>query len=55
MNKALVYATYGWLTASGVLHFSIDVASQYVRGKYWEPRVSVGFYCVLAVAAALTR
>ena len=119
MNKSLVYATYGWLAVSGVLHFSVDVVSQYVRGKrvpglestlyyglnsafaigqvvfglfglflawrdmnlltqtpamlltiaaglswlaitfafmqYWEPRVSVGLFCLLAVAAALTR
>jgi len=119
MNKALVYATYGWLAASGVLHFAIDVVSQYVRGKrapglestlyyglnsafalgqvafgllglflawramslltqtpvmlltiaaglgwlaitfafmqYREPRVSVGLFCVLAIAAASTR
>jgi hypothetical protein len=29
----LTYATYGWLTLGGTLHFSIDVLSQYLGGK----------------------
>jgi hypothetical protein len=28
----LLYAAYGWLLLSGLLHFGIDVVSQYVRG-----------------------
>lgn len=33
MTKHLVYMAYGWLTFTGVVHFSIDVISQHVRGK----------------------
>ncbi len=33
MHKNLLYAAYGFLLLSGVLHFSIDVVSQYLRGK----------------------
>ncbi len=34
MNKYFVFATYGWLTLSGLLHFSIDVVSHALRGKH---------------------
>ncbi|MFV3129503.1 hypothetical protein [Niveispirillum sp. KHB5.9] len=33
MQKYIIHAAFGWLTLSGVLHFIIDVAAQYVRGK----------------------
>lgn len=33
MHKILVYAAYGWLALGGMLHFAIDVAAQYLRGK----------------------
>ena len=29
----LLYAAYGWLLLSGTLHFAIDVAGQYARGR----------------------
>jgi hypothetical protein len=32
MHKYLIYTAYGWLALTGVLHFVIDVASQYLRG-----------------------
>ncbi len=34
MNKYLVFATYGWLTLSGTLHFLVDVVSHAIRGKH---------------------
>lgn len=119
MNKYLVFATYGWLTLSGTLHFIIDVVSHAVRGKhppgpettlyyglnsafslgqvafgalglflawralplltqtpvlaltlmtglgwwaitfmfmtYWEPKLNVGIFCALALAALIVR
>ncbi|MDO8421654.1 MAG: hypothetical protein Q7S99_05790 [Parvibaculum sp.] len=119
MHKYIVYAAYGWLALSGVLHFAIDVISQHLRGKrepslettlyyglhsafalgqvvfgllglflawramhlltqtpamllsvaaalgwlaitflfmeYWEPKLSVGIFCVLIVAAFVSR
>jgi hypothetical protein len=33
MRSKLLYAAYGWLLFSGVVHFTIDVLSQYLRGK----------------------
>ncbi len=33
MAKYLTYAAFGWLAFTGVMHFAIDVVSQYVRGK----------------------
>ncbi|WP_213769248.1 hypothetical protein [Caballeronia sp. dw_19] len=33
MHRALVYVAFGWLTFGGMMHFLIDVISQYVRGK----------------------
>lgn len=32
MHKYILYAAYGWLTLGGLLHFLIDVVSQYARG-----------------------
>ena len=119
MHKYIVYAAYGWLTLTGILHFAVDVVSQHLRGKhppgiettlyyglhsafalgqvafgllglfmawrathllsetpamilsvavalgwlaitfvfmeYWEPKLNVGIFCVLIVAAFATR
>lgn len=33
MPAYIHYAAFGWLAVSGVLHFVIDVLSQYLRGK----------------------
>jgi len=119
MHKYIVYAAYGWLALTGVLHFVVDVVSQYLRGKrepsvettlyyglnsafslgqvafgvlglflawramhlldetpvlilsvlaafgwlaitflfmeYWEPKLNVGIFCVLILAACITR
>lgn len=32
MHQNLIYAAYGWLTLTGIMHFVIDVVSQYLRG-----------------------
>lgn len=119
MHKYIVYAAYGWLALTGVLHFAVDVVSQYLRGKrapslettlyyglnsafslgqvafgllgiflawramhllsetpalvlsvaaafgwlaitflfmeYWEPKLNVGIFCLLMIAASITR
>jgi hypothetical protein len=33
MHTFLLYASYGWLLLGSLLHFSIDVLSQYWRGE----------------------
>lgn len=33
MRTKFLYAAYGWLLFGGLLHFCIDVISQYVRGR----------------------
>ena len=33
MRTRFLYAAYGWLLFAGVVHFCIDVVSQYVRGR----------------------
>ena len=33
MRTTILYAAYGWMLVMGVLHFGVDVMSQYVRGK----------------------
>ncbi len=33
MKTYLAHIAFGWLAATGVLHFLVDVVSQYVRGK----------------------
>jgi len=33
MKNYLIYAAFGWLSLTGLLHFIIDVVSQYIRGK----------------------
>ena len=52
MNKALAYAAFGWLSLAGVLHFMIDVVSQYLRGVR-EPSVSTSLYYGLQSSYAL--
>lgn len=51
MHKILVYAAYGWMVLSGVMHISIDVVSQYLRGTrlpgpettlYWGLNIAYG-------------
>ncbi len=32
MQNYIIYSAFGWLTLSGILHFAIDVVSQYLRG-----------------------
>lgn len=52
MHKFLLYAAYGWLTLTGVLHFSIDVVSQHLRGKH-APGPQTALYDGLHSAFAL--
>jgi len=52
MHKYIVYAAYGWLTLTGVLHFAIDVVSQYLRGKR-EPGLETTLYYGLNSAFSL--
>jgi hypothetical protein len=52
MHKYLVYTTYGWLAATGSLHFIVDVLSQWLRGKR-EPSVETTLYYGLNSAFAL--
>jgi hypothetical protein len=33
MHKTLLYVAYGFLLLSAILHFCVDVVSQYIRGK----------------------
>jgi hypothetical protein len=33
LHGLLIYGAYGWLFVSGILHFAVDVVSQYLRGK----------------------
>lgn len=33
LHGLLLYGAYGWLLIGGVLHFAVDVVSQYIRGK----------------------
>jgi len=34
MHHMVLFAVYGWLTLSGVVHFMIDVVSHHVRDKH---------------------
>lgn len=52
MHKYLVYAAYGWLTLSGILHFAVDVVSQHLRGKR-TPGIETTLYYGLNSAFAL--
>ena len=48
----LLYGAYSWLLIGGVLHFGIDVISQYVRGKR-APAATTTLYYGLNSAYAL--
>ncbi|MET0404806.1 MAG: hypothetical protein ABW123_20485 [Cystobacter sp.] len=52
MHKYLVYAAYGWLTFTGVMHFVVDVVSQHLRGKH-VPSTETTLYYGLHSAFAL--
>lgn len=52
MHKVLVYAAYGWLSFTGVMHFIVDVAAQYLRGKR-APGVEATLYYGLNTSFAL--
>lgn len=52
MHQYLVYAAYGWLALSGLLHFSVDVVSQYLRGTR-TPGPEATLYYGLNTAFAL--
>jgi len=52
MHKILLYAAYGWLLVGSILHFCIDVVSQYWRGKR-VPSVETTLYYGLHSAYAL--
>lgn len=44
MRTKFLYAAYGWLWVSGILHFGLDVISQYVRGKRAPGREATLYY-----------
>jgi hypothetical protein len=44
IHGVLLYAAYSWLLLSGLLHFGIDVVSQYLRGKRPPGRATTLYY-----------
>ena len=52
MQKIILYTAFGWLTATGLLHFVIDVVSQHLRGKH-PPGIETTLYYGLHSAYAL--
>ncbi len=44
MQKNLLYVAFGWLTLSGVLHFSIDVILSYLEGRRVSGPATTLFY-----------
>lgn len=54
MYKNLMYTAFGWLVVSGVLHFAIDVVSQYLRGVR-TPGVETTLYYGLNSAFSLGK
>lgn len=52
MHKYIVYAAYGWLALTGILHFVVDVVSQHLRGKR-APGLETTLYYGLNSAFAL--
>lgn len=52
MHSYLTYAAFGWLVFTGVAHFIVDVASQYLRGKR-PPGIETTLYYGLNSAYAL--
>ena len=49
-----MYAAYGWLLLTGLLHFGIDVVSQYIRGRR-SPGPEATLYYGLNSAYALSQ
>jgi hypothetical protein len=54
MHKYMVFGAYGWLVLTGVLHFVIDVLSQYIRGRR-APGVEATLYYGLNSAFSLGK
>lgn len=52
MRSYLLYASFGWLALSGVLHFVADVLNQYLRGKR-APGLETSLYYGLHSAFSL--
>ena len=52
MTPWLAYAAFGWMALSGTMHFIIDVAAQYLRGKR-PPGAEATLYYGLNSAYAL--
>lgn len=52
MHKNIIYAAYGWLVLTGVLHFVVDVVSQHLRGKR-SPSLETTLYYGLNAAFSL--
>ncbi|GGI54251.1 hypothetical protein [Oxalicibacterium solurbis] len=51
MRRNLALAAYGWLAATGLLHFVIDVAAQFLRGAR-PPGIETMLYYGLNTAFA---
>jgi len=54
LHEWLVYGAYSWLLMSGLLHFGIDVVSQYLRGKR-SPSPATTLYYGLNSAYAVSQ
>ncbi len=52
LHKNILYAAYGWLVLTGVLHFVVDVVSQHLRGKR-SPSLETTLYYGLNSAFSL--
>lgn len=52
MQKILIYAAYGWLTFSGIMHIVVDVILQYLR-KARLPGAETTLYWGLNIAYGL--
>ena len=52
MHRYTVYAAYGWLLLTGILHFAVDVVAQYLRGQR-APGVETTLYYGLNTAFSL--
>jgi len=54
LHRSLLYGAYSWLLISGLLHFGIDVVSQYLRGKR-APSPATTLYYGLNSSYALSQ
>jgi hypothetical protein len=54
LHYSLLYGAYSWLLLSGLLHFAIDVVSQYIRGKR-VPSPATTFYYGLNSSYAVSQ